>query len=112
MFSSIVPIQSSMSMNLNDSLNAQRSKTKGTVVSINEKPSILPYLVFGGISIIAGISVFYLLPLAVLHFNISLILSIFFAILLGMILGLTLIAFNFQRLLEVAIVKILLFFEK
>ena len=60
----------------------------------------------------AGISIFYLLPLAILNFDIALILQIFFLLLLGMILGLTMIAFNLQRILESLIVYVLLFFEK
>ena len=60
----------------------------------------------------AGISIFYLLPLAILNFDIALILQIFFLLLLGMILGLTMIAFNLQRILESLIVNVLLFFER
>lgn len=52
-------------------------------------------MLFGSIGVIAGIAIYYLLPLAVLNFNIGLILQIFFFILLGMILGLTLISMNF-----------------
>jgi hypothetical protein len=94
--SSIIPIRSSLSKNLNESLNAQRSKNTGTIVTIDKagRTNVVPYLVFGGISVMAGISIFYLLPLAVLNFDIGLVLNIFFAILLGMIFGLTLIAFN------------------
>lgn len=73
---------------------------------------MVPYLIFGLISVVAGMSIFYLLPLAVLNFDIGLILQIFFMILLGMIFGLTLISFNLQRLLEILIVKTLLFYER
>ena len=94
--SSLVPIKIALSKNLNDSLDANRSKSKGSIVTITEanKPEILSYLLFGSIGVIAGIAIYYLLPLAVLNFNLGLILQIFFAILLGMILGLTLIALN------------------
>jgi FtsH-binding integral membrane protein len=84
------------------------------LVSISEKgeTKVVPYLIFGLISVVAGMSIFYLLPLAVLNFDIGLILQIFFMILLGMIFGLTLISFNLQRLLEILIVKTLLFYER
>jgi hypothetical protein len=44
-------------------------------------------------------------------FNYAAILQILFAILLGMIFGLTLLSFNFQSLFEVVIVKLCLFWE-
>jgi len=112
--SSVVPIQNLLSKNLNDSLNASRSKTKGSIVSLIEgdKQKIGTYLLFGGLAVIAGISIYYLMPVAVLNLNLGLLLQIFFLILLGMILGLTLIAFNFQRPLELILVYVLLFFER
>lgn len=114
LFSAIVPIQKALSFNLADSLGARKNQTKGSVVEISEKgkQNTVPYLIFGLISVLAGISIFYLLPLAILNFNIALILQIFFLILMGMILGLTLIAFNLQRILEAVIVNVVFFFER
>ena len=66
---------------------------------------------FGFVGAGAGIMIYYLLPLAVLNFNLGLLLEIFFIILVGMILGLTLIAFNVQRALELFIVNTFLFLE-
>jgi hypothetical protein len=43
--------------------------------------------------------------------NFRLILTIFFLILLGMLFGLTLLSFNLQRLLEVALTHVFLFWE-
>jgi uncharacterized membrane protein len=57
-----------------------------------------------------GISIYYLLPLALLSFNIGLLLAIFFWILCGMLLGFVLLSFNFQYLFERFVVKIFLFF--
>jgi hypothetical protein len=47
-----------------------------------------------------------------LSMNFKLILRIFFMILLGMLFGLTLLSFNLQRLFEVVLTYVLLFFEK
>jgi hypothetical protein len=58
-----------------------------------------------------GMSVYYFLPLAMLSFNYSLILQILFAILIGMIIGLALLAFNLQRFLEIALTYVMLFWE-
>mmetsp|Transcript_39219 Transcript_39219/g.28359 ORF Transcript_39219/g.28359 Transcript_39219/m.28359 type:complete len:219 (+) Transcript_39219:1305-1961(+) len=96
LLSSIVPIQSALSQNLNDSLNVNRNKSSGVLIQIfdSSKANIIPYVLFGTIAVIYGISIYYLLPLALLSANFSLILQIFFFILLGMIFGLTLLAFN------------------
>ena len=76
LFSSIVPIQKALSKNLTESINTRVSKTKGAKVSISSKGenNVVPYLLFGLISTLAGTAIFYLLPLAVLNFNIALIL--------------------------------------
>jgi len=42
-----------------------------------------------------GISIYFFMPLAVLNFDLGLLLEIFFLLLLGMIFGLALIAINF-----------------
>jgi len=68
-------------------------------------------VVFGTLAVIYGISIYYFLPLSLLSFNFGMILRIFFFILLGMLLGLCLLAINFQRILEVALVYICLCFE-
>ena len=93
--SSIIPIRLALAKNLNESLVANRSKSKGVIVTTNDgSTNVGPYLLFGGITVIAGMSIFYFLPVAVLSFNIGLVLQIFFLILLGLIFGLTLIALN------------------
>ena len=56
-------------------------------------------------------SIYYFLPLAMLSFNFALILQIFFSILVGMLLGLSMLAFNLQRFLEILLVYVLIFFE-
>jgi hypothetical protein len=68
-------------------------------------------IIAGFMGVVYSVAIYYLLPYSLLNLDLSLILTIFFAILIGMIFGLTLLAYNFERLLEEAIVKILLFFE-
>lgn len=95
-------------------MNSTRSKTKGQKVNIENVDSFsykLPYLVFGFVGAGSGIMIYYLLPVAILNFNLGLLLEIFFMILVGLILGLTLIAFNIQRALELLIVNTFLFLE-
>ena len=70
------------------------------------------YIVFGVISVAYGLSIYYFLPLAMLTMNFALILRIFFFILVGMLFGLSLLAFNLQRFLEIILTHVFLFFEK
>jgi hypothetical protein len=70
------------------------------------------YLLFGGVGTLFGVMIYFVMPLAVLSFNLGLLLEIFFLILLGMLFGLTLISLNLQKLIELAIVNLLLFFER
>lgn len=113
--SSVLPIQAVMNKQLNESLNSTRSKTKGVIVDINHENSMsnkLPYLLTGFIGSAYGIMIFFVLPLSVLSFNLGLLFEIFFLILVGMIFGLTLISINLQRMIEILVVYVLLFFEK
>ena len=66
----------------------------------------------GAICVIFGVSVYYLLPLSLLSQNLRTLLGIFFAILLGMFTGLTLLATNLLGFLELVFVYVLLFWEK
>lgn len=86
----------------------------GSVAQISEggRPDPVPYIAFGTLSVVYGITVFVFLPIALLSFNLGLMLSIFFFILLGMIYGLSLLATNIQPTLEILVVKVILCWEK
>jgi len=62
--------------------------------------------------VVAGTTIYVVLPQALLAENASLILEIFFAILIGMILGLTLLTANLRAPLETLVVYVLLFWER
>jgi hypothetical protein len=68
-------------------------------------------VIFGVITVVYGLAIYYFLPLSMLSLNFKLILRIFFMILLGMLFGLTLLSFNLQRILEIALTHTLLSFE-
>jgi hypothetical protein len=112
--SSIVPIMRVLNKNLNDALNYDRSRTKAIYVEIlnNSKSDVLPMIAFGSLAITYGISIFYLFPLALISFNFALLLQIFFYILLGMFLGLVILAMNVQRMLEILLTYVVLCCEK
>jgi hypothetical protein len=81
---------------LNESLDTQRSKSQAIYVEILDEShqSMSSYIVFGVVAVIYGLSIYYFLPLAMLSFNFGLVLKIFFFILVGMLFGLSLLAFN------------------
>jgi hypothetical protein len=76
------------------------------------KTNIVPYLIFGIITFVYGLGIFYLLPLSMLSLKVSLILQIFFFILIGLLVGLTLLAINLQRFLEIILTHVFLFWER
>ena len=94
LISSILPMQKVLSLTINESLNTQRNKSTTVEITEDGKVDKTPYLAFGALSVIYGVSIFVLLPMALLDFNIGLLLMIFFLILLGMIFGLSLLATN------------------
>jgi hypothetical protein len=114
MFSSIIPILKVLGQNLNDALNFNRSRIKGTFVEImkKSKANVVPYIIFGMITFIYGFSIFYTMPLSLLSMKISLLLGIFLFILIGLLVGLTLMAMNLQRFVEIALTYGALFWEK
>lgn len=81
---------------ISDSINTQRSKTKGSHVETIDggKVDPWPYIAFGTLSVTYGISIFIFLPISLMSFNLGMMLMIFFMILLGMIYGLAMLATN------------------
>ena len=111
--SSIIPIQRALAKTLSESLNTARNTLSGTIVII-EKPGIkvVPYIIFGLLCVTFGVVIYVILPQALLAENAGLILQIFFFILVGLILGLTLLTANLRSILETTVVYILFFWEK
>lgn len=69
-------------------------------------------LAFGAIACCYGVSIYYLLPLGLLSLNLTLIMRIFIFILFGMLFALALISLNSQRLFELILTHVFLFFEQ
>ena len=85
----------------------------GTTVIITDKNvRVVPYITFGLIFVAIGSIIYVVLPKALLAENASLILQIFFAILVGMILGLTLLTANLRGPIETFMVYLMFFWEK
>ena len=93
----IVPIRVALSKELGESLNVARSKPTGMKITITDEKlsNLAPLICFGVLSTVYGASIYYILPLSLLSQNFSILLSMFFFILIGMIVGLSILAFNF-----------------
>ena len=72
----------------------------------------IPYIIFGFITFIYGFSIFYVMPLSLVSMKLSLLLGIFLFILIGLLMGLTLMAINFQRFTETFLTYMALWWEK
>ena len=113
LLSSIVPIKRALSGNLTDALNPSRGKSSGVLISFIDykTKNVVPFLVIGSVGVIFGIIIYYGLPVAMLKLNFGLLLKIFFIILMGMLVGLVMLAVNLQGALEFILMHILLFWE-
>ena len=112
--SAVIPIQRALSKNLNESINDQRSKNSGVAVKIfdSEKSLIKTFAIIGSIASFGCTTIYYYLPKAFLTLDYSLMLNMFFLILTGFILGITLLTNNFQGILEYILAKICFFWER
>lgn len=73
---------------------------------------MVPYILFGLLCVLFGVTIYIVLPMALLAENASVILQIFFAIIVGLILGLTLFAANLRGFLEKLVVYIFFLCER
>jgi hypothetical protein len=114
LISSLYPMKIVLSKTLTDALNYSTAKTKAVFIKIIHAKDFdrTPYIVFGCLSVTYGLAVYYFLPLALVSLNFSLLLTIFFLILIGMFIGLVLLALNLQRILEIFFVYFFLFYER
>eukprot|EP01016_Furgasonia_blochmanni_P040533 TRINITY_DN5182_c0_g1_i1.p1 TRINITY_DN5182_c0_g1~~TRINITY_DN5182_c0_g1_i1.p1 ORF type:complete len:963 (+),score=283.19 TRINITY_DN5182_c0_g1_i1:176-3064(+) len=113
LLSSLYPIREALSQSLSQSLDTTHSKTSAIHVSIEIDSKKIPWtkIWFGIISIAFGVSIYYLLPLSLLSFNLSLLLAIFFWILIGLLFGLVLLSLNIQHLVERVVTFVFLFWQ-
>ena len=73
---------------------------------------LLPYILFGSLVVTYGLAIYLLLPLSLLKGNYTLVLEIFFLILMGLLIGVTLFVTNLQGILEIVLLYMMLFWEK
>jgi hypothetical protein len=88
---------------LHDSLDTNRSKTKAVTYKIERASDggiNYTLVIVGAMISIFGFVIYYFFPLSLLSFNLSLLLAMFFILLLGMLFGLTMLSLNVETLLE------------
>ena len=103
LLAAILPIRTALGKNLHDSLDTQHSKTMGVQFNIERSEDAglnSAWLAVGSGFVVFGFLIYYLLPLSLLSFNLTLFFNLFFGLLLGLLFGLILLALNFQHMLE------------
>jgi hypothetical protein len=114
LLASIFPIRAALGHNLQDALDTRHSKTVGVKFNIERSVDAginTTWLVVGAFMATLGFAIYYLMPLALLAMNLALMLHMFFALLVGLLMGLILLALNFQPLLERMVVFLFLWWE-
>lgn len=95
MVSAIIPIRMALNHPLAESLDTSKSKSKGILIKITEGDDSSGLIFMGCVLVGYGCGIYYFLPLSLLTMNLTLLLSILFMSLIGMIFGMVLLAFNF-----------------
>ncbi|KAL4473742.1 hypothetical protein ABPG74_022606 [Tetrahymena malaccensis] len=109
--SSIIPIKSALSNSLSFALDKDRSKSSAVkiTVDIDGKSTNWGQISFGLLCSLFGFSIYYLLPLSLFTLDMSMLITIFFFILIGLLVGLILVSINFSYLFEKLVVYVCLF---
>jgi len=113
--SAILPIRHALGQNLHDSLDTKHAKVHAVSVSLERSEDASfswSVVIIGGVMAIFGFGVYYVMPLSLLTMNFTLLLNLFFILLMSMLLGLVLLSLNVEHVLEVVLVEMFLFWER
>jgi len=113
--SAILPIRSALMLNLADSIDSNRSKTKAVVVTINrsEQNHVSKPMLFVGLFLtFYGVGIYLIFPAALLAFNISLILYLLFILLILILFGCVMLALTLEGLFSRLIAFVFFFWDK
>lgn len=109
------PVRSALQRNIHDALDMGRPAAGGVIVSITQRQSGRvsgTAIVVAACAAVFGFGIYYLLPLALLSFNLSLILTFFLCVIIGMLAGLVILALNFELLMLRLLSTLLLWWER
>lgn len=112
---SILPIRAALGQNLQDSLDLKHNKTKAVEITLKRGEDVgsTPWTIIMigiGLTVFGGL-IYYVLPLGLLSSNFSLLMNVFLFILIGMLLGLVLVALNLQHMVERSLAWAFFFWE-
>eukprot|EP01083_Nonionella_stella_P097731 274723_1 len=111
LISSILPIKNALSKNLHNAIDANHASGPEIIeykIERSEQSAIpTTLLVVGVIMVLFGFCVYYVFPLALITQRLSLVLTMFFALMIALLIGLLLLSFNVQHLIEKGIVLLL-----
>ena len=104
--SAILPIQAALGQNLHDSLDTQRSVSavKYSVERAESETISWTTIALGIIGVIFGFGVYYVMPLSLLTFNITIMMYMFMSVILAMLLGLVMLSLNLENIIEFVVV--------
>ena len=110
LISSILPIKNALSKNLSDAINTDKSGPEIIEYKIerSEQSNINhTILIIGFILILFGVGTYYLFPLSLITQNLSLLLFCFFALMVSMLIGLSLLSFNINHIIQKSLILLL-----
>ena len=112
LISSILPIKNALSKNLSNN-NTQRKAEKINLVRSEQSEMSKSALIIGTFCVVFGFCVYYIFPLALITQRLSLLLAMLFVLMISMLVGLLLLSFSIQHLVERALIFLFFaWFEK
>ena len=112
LIAAILPIRRALGTDLNDALDITRNRVSAVTVTVTraaDEPVPLPLVCGAAVMATFGGMIYYLMPLALVSFDLTLMLYIFFGLLVGMLAGLTMLSLNLERPLEHLLASVFLF---
>lgn len=110
----VLPIRAALERNLSESIDVAHSRTKATEFKVNraEDGGIdWAVMLLGTAFTVFGVCIDYFFPLGLVTLNLTLLGNVFMGLLIGMLLGLIMLAINVQNIVERIFVILLLFWE-
>jgi ABC-type antimicrobial peptide transport system permease subunit len=111
---SIFPIMAALGKSLHDALDTGRSKTEAIKYHIDREADVVvdwPTVLIGCVGTIFGFGIYYFMPLSLLSFNLTLLLYLFFGILMAMLFGLVVLSLNVETVVERTLTLVFFFWE-
>jgi len=113
--SAILPIRNALMLNLADSIDSNRSKTKAVVVGVErseQRQISMPMLVVGIFLAAFGVGIYLIFPAALMAFNITIILYLLFALLVLILFGCVMLALTIEGIFSRFIAFLFFFWDK